>query len=394
MSLSKKVFKKTQNKIKKFYFFLFLEEVSFSKAEEMILQDGEKYLVVFDVFGGFFKYKKNNILKKNIFNKKKIYISFYDFISFYSKEEFLHISKDHLDIFCYDFDLVYQIIDLNRVEKIVISVEGRVEKKALSKIYKKYPKLTIKSNNFFIENFIKDMPLARYISVNGSMVISPRVNKKNIVDKKITSLISGRGELENPVAFGRPDVHKLWVIKKLFLLPEKDCMFTRYLNYYGDLKKWNNLLTSLINNNEKIDEINLGNFFIKDEKVFSFIQRGYVSLVVESIFFTPLSFFTEKTIWPIYSFRPFILAAPAYTLDYMKEIGFKTFNKWWDESYDNEEDHYIRMKKVFSLIDEIMNKSYEELDIMLKEMKPVLIHNFKCLVNFEELNKKYYLKQQ
>jgi hypothetical protein len=72
---------------------------------------------------------------------------------------------------------------------------------------------------------------------------------------------------------------------------------------------------------------------------------------------------------------PIILVAPPYTLEYLKTFGFKTFDKWWDESYDIEENHYIRIMKIFNVIDYINSKSIQELQKIYAEMKEVLDHN-------------------
>ena len=60
----------------------------------------------------------------------------------------------------------------------------------------------------------------------------------------------------------------------------------------------------------------------------------------------------------------------------MKEAGYRTFDKWWDESYDTETNHMIRFKKIIDIIDWVESKSHEELFEIYQEMKTVLEHNF------------------
>ena len=76
---------------------------------------------------------------------------------------------------------------------------------------------------------------------------------------------------------------------------------------------------------------------------------------------------------------PFLLAAPPYSLEYLKTFGFQTFDKWWDESYDQEEDHYARLIKIFDIIDYINSKSLEELNAIYQDMKTVIKHNREIL---------------
>jgi F0F1-type ATP synthase gamma subunit len=67
--------------------------------------------------------------------------------------------------------------------------------------------------------------------------------------------------------------------------------------------------------------------------------------------------------------------APPYTLKYLKTFGFKTFDRWWDESYDNETNHHKRITKIFDIIDYINSKSIDELTIIYSEMTNILEHN-------------------
>jgi uncharacterized protein YqgQ len=72
---------------------------------------------------------------------------------------------------------------------------------------------------------------------------------------------------------------------------------------------------------------------------------------------------------------PVIVVAPPRTLEYLKTFGFQTFDKWWDESYDLEEDHEQRLLKIFDVIDYINEKSLQELEIIYNEMAEILEHN-------------------
>jgi hypothetical protein len=75
--------------------------------------------------------------------------------------------------------------------------------------------------------------------------------------------------------------------------------------------------------------------------------------------------------------KPFILLAPPGTLQYMHEHGYKTFNDFWDESYDLCTNHEERLGKIFEVIRYIESKSIEELKEIYKEMESILLHNRK-----------------
>lgn len=64
----------------------------------------------------------------------------------------------------------------------------------------------------------------------------------------------------------------------------------------------------------------------------------------------------------------------------LKDMGFKTFSHWWDESYDDMYSHYERSKKVFSTIENFKTKSKQDLNIILQEQKEILVFNHNKLL--------------
>jgi len=87
-------------------------------------------------------------------------------------------------------------------------------------------------------------------------------------------------------------------------------------------------------------------------------------------------FISEKTYKPMAMLQPFVIAGPYKHLELIKEYGFKTFDKWWDESYDNEINSSKRLGKVVKTIISIHNLPMDECKSMYKDMKSTLIHNY------------------
>jgi hypothetical protein len=104
-------------------------------------------------------------------------------------------------------------------------------------------------------------------------------------------------------------------------------------------------------------------------------KECFCAVINETRYAQPFGYFSEKTTTAIESKLPIILVAPPRTLEYLKTFGFKTFDRWWDESYDLEEDHEERLIKIFELIDFINDKPLEELKKIYDEMKDILEHN-------------------
>jgi hypothetical protein len=96
-----------------------------------------------------------------------------------------------------------------------------------------------------------------------------------------------------------------------------------------------------------------------------------------------------STINPIYCGHPFVQFGPYKALEVMKERGFKTFNKWWDESYDDEPDGWKRFQKVMDVTLELSKLSQKELLEIYIDMKEVLQHNVDLITNFDVKSELY-----
>lgn len=136
-------------------------------------------------------------------------------------------------------------------------------------------------------------------------------------------------------------------------------------------------IDSTSHSNEIISSYNGTNF------VNSYLGSMFI-IVAETRFAQPFANISEKTLFSMLFLKPFILVAPPYSLKYIKELGFKTFNNWWDESYDNEEDHENRLYMIFDLI-----KTLDKIDItsyrnLILDMKETLEHNRSHLKHFKK----------
>jgi hypothetical protein len=118
-------------------------------------------------------------------------------------------------------------------------------------------------------------------------------------------------------------------------------------------------------------------------------KNTFVSLVSETTTSNEIVFFSEKMFKPIYACQPFILSSSRGSLAKLKEFGFKTFDRWWDESYDNEWMFVNRVEKMKDVLRYIISKSDDELREMYSEMEEVLIHNYDLFI---KTNNEHFLK--
>ena len=119
----------------------------------------------------------------------------------------------------------------------------------------------------------------------------------------------------------------------------------------------------------------------------------FVNIITETLWNSNTIFFTEKTFKPMYMCQPFIIFGNPNSLTKLKEYGFKTFDKWWDESYDTEIDLDCRLEKITKVLKEIASWDMDECYRITNEMEEILIHNFNNVLSTTELINLYSILQ-
>ena len=111
---------------------------------------------------------------------------------------------------------------------------------------------------------------------------------------------------------------------------------------------------------------------------------SYIHIVTETNFRNDI-FPTEKIINPMVVLQPFILVgAPGY-LKYIKELGFKTFDGFIDESYDNEYNDAKRFELICKEIKRLSEKPLEEIhNWYISILTPILEYNRNFALKFAE----------
>jgi len=64
-----------------------------------------------------------------------------------------------------------------------------------------------------------------------------------------------------------------------------------------------------------------------------------------------------------------------------------TFDKWWDESYDDEFDFAIRLEKIVDVLKEISSWDMDKCYQVTQEMEEVFVNNFNVMVSDVEVRK-------
>jgi hypothetical protein len=106
--------------------------------------------------------------------------------------------------------------------------------------------------------------------------------------------------------------------------------------------------------------------------------NSYINIVPMSYFYTVHDRIelNEKLLKPMVALQPFIILGEPRTLKTLHELGYKTFGKWIDESYDTVLNDEMRYDMVLSEVKRLSKLSKEKLSEMMYEMLPTLKHNF------------------
>ena len=110
----------------------------------------------------------------------------------------------------------------------------------------------------------------------------------------------------------------------------------------------------------------------------------FCSIVYEALWIEKVVFPTEKLNKCLMVGHPFIMVSTPRYLANIKKIGFKTFDRWWDEYYDNEIDEKKRFDKLKEVVLYVNEWSLEKCEEVYLEMIPTLVHNQNLLIELAD----------
>ena len=109
---------------------------------------------------------------------------------------------------------------------------------------------------------------------------------------------------------------------------------------------------------------------------FDLCAESLVYHVTETVYTGRRLQLTEKSFKPIALGMPFVLSATAGSLAYLRSYGFKTFGKFWDESYDEEPNDLVRAEKVAAVLKQLDELSEEKKQELFQACWPFIEHNW------------------
>ena len=127
-------------------------------------------------------------------------------------------------------------------------------------------------------------------------------------------------------------------------------------------------------------------FFSSNAKKDFFID-SYIHIISETVFDKwEDPYLSEKTFRPLTNMQPFIYVGGANSIKKLKDLGFKTFHPFIDESYDSETDPKKRFAMIEKEIKKFAEMPIEQIHEWYYSITDILIHNQTHLRTFNNFN--------
>ena len=113
-----------------------------------------------------------------------------------------------------------------------------------------------------------------------------------------------------------------------------------------------------------------------DQRLTGWYNNIFLDIVCEKMVTGQTFFPTEKTARPLATKTPFLIMASPNYIKNLHRLGFKSFSRFWDESYDYQQG-VQRVESIQRITDDLAKLDHEQLQNMYQRMTPILDHNHK-----------------
>jgi hypothetical protein len=206
------------------------------------------------------------------------------------------------------------------------------------------------------------------------LLLATMLNQAKIIDRLAISFPKNFKEDSNYMTRRYKDLNPLWA--KL-----ADMFHGRIDFLNSSFYELDNTVLPLIADTEDFATNHAHDFNV------AFYSKFPVNVITETLFFTRGVFPSEKVWKPMCQGQIFLIAGSANFLNSLRQMGFKTFSPWIDESYDQIDDDLERMVAIVAEINRLVKLPEEEFLSILDNCKQTILHNQNLILNSIEVNK-------
>jgi hypothetical protein len=326
------------------------------------------------------------------------YLGYFDHahITIDMSDHYFEYESVPLDLYAYK----YVIIDTFFVNRFSVGKEYREDLKrrirsltklnfipVFANLWERYDFKSSKPNTTQLFKDLRNLNISKYCELHGSRsffwwLMHEKYIKSDVI-RYLT--IDHSSKLYDFLYLNKqPRPHRVHLYNQLLLSNSlKNCLYT----YRNDQHYHYGIDTSM----QKINKVLPPQYEIPEVR-YNYPLHGYdqqiypipynhskISIVTETLADDPKNsgfplFLTEKIWKPIICQQPFIVYGQRGYLKCLREMGFKTFDRMWDESYDDEPNWLRRGTKIANLA-----RSLEGIDAakLYAETEGIRSHNFK-----------------
>ena len=292
------------------------------------------------------------------------------------------IQNDHEDWGLWSY-IDKQVINMLRSGKGYIFIDITIEplpdsilKQILDSLedYSKFPNNRIIINSFsqtYIDK-TRVFNLPSYIETYSNFV-DKRYDEHKVIDKKIYSMFNIRSDKHIGSLLALSMLDRLNFLKEGYVSSD-------ILNLQS---AWNKIKYQLPNDSKlhylQLDSIkNTKDIYLTPIDITDSLKLSNINIVIEAYYNDYPKYHypivTEKTWRNVSHKKPFIVIGQKNTLKYFRNLGYKTFHPYIDESYDDLDDDY-RVKAAIVQAIKLINFTDSQWTSFFNNIAPILEHN-------------------
>jgi len=134
----------------------------------------------------------------------------------------------------------------------------------------------------------------------------------------------------------------------------------------------------------RVDDLDTHAHNTYDQNMTDLYSDSYFNLVLETMIDVDDSggqFVTEKTFKPIFNNQFFVAVSSADHLRHLRDLGYHTFGRCIDETYDSVTNNQDRFESVLYLTKSLIRSGQDNLHQLYKDLAPEIQHNSQVFLN-------------
>ena len=128
----------------------------------------------------------------------------------------------------------------------------------------------------------------------------------------------------------------------------------------------------------RVDDLDTHAHNTYDQNMSDLYTNSYFNIVLETMIDVDDSggqFVTEKTFKPIFNNQFFVVVSSADHLRHLRDLGYQTFGRYIDESYDSVANNQDRFEAVLDLTKSLIGSGQDRLHQLYQDLAPEIQHN-------------------